>query len=318
MREKMKSFLTKTCMFLTLTVLTACGNSLDFETPDSTISSYQAVASKIEKQVPGAGKALGRALYRLATPADMAFPSDDFDPLQQILLKTDRKEPDIESQQWADTISKSLHKKYDGMSAKEIFELYHTQDMQALNQQREWANGFEVRARERLKLAEFEQSRRSSLIDRITPSKSSYRWTFQEPRIPVIDFSVFNPLDRQISTIDFKIDLISPKGAVVGSGILSYTPMVPIAPSTTGSYTASVKDIEGLNNKSFMDLKDPLRVSMKIDNIFVGNKEPIIKNAISTSLDKQRQTSVDALVSAIESEKANLFQYRVLAGRLSN
>jgi hypothetical protein len=312
--KKYKIPISAFCIFaaiVTILISTLSNNeNLDFDTPDGAISYYKYHYDKLEEQTKGTGIAYGKAMYRLSQTGSFIPPSDDF-PTDKILqVVTDRHdEPAPGTEEWAKVVV-SLPQKYKGLDVRDIVNLYITNDTALLNEQDDWAKSYEDRVLITNKKRQFEEMRRSSIFNRITPRLASFRWTNNEPRRPVLDFTMLNPLDKSIKKIGMSVDLRTPNRKIAGSGKLEYQPNVPLSPGITANFIVSAEENDGLNNRKYMDLKTSLSVSLRIDYIETVDNEFLSNTPDVEAEDSKRKDMVHQLRDAIRSAKINLFAYK--------
>lgn len=292
-------------------LVSGCSKELTFSSREGLESSLKAMMSMFEDRHAGLGKMYGLAVYRALNPVTFTAPEDDFDPLKIIPVVTDRPgAPAFDSKEYYDVIF-AKGAKIDGLSPEGIVALYFDQDTSALNDEALWANGFDRRSAARQTSSSFDVKRRQELLSRVTPRSAGYRWTYNQPRVPFVDFSVFNPLDRDITGIDFLIDLVTATGKIVASTPLAFKFDVALGSGVESKYSINVSSFPPLDNRTFMDLRDPLQVSMRVKDVYIGNGQSIVGGIKDDSKDGDRSKLVSRLFDAVNNAKLNLFKYRV-------
>jgi hypothetical protein len=296
-------------------LLAGCGaTTVDFTSEDTIRSSAGAIASRLDGERPGKGLMFARSLYRAANPPAARALADDFDPLQILAVATDRgQEPAALSVAWARGVAAGA-RRLQGLEASDIVAIYVAQDLAALKEQEAWAKGFDQRVRRRLETMRFDASRRRAVVDRVTPRKAGYRWTSGSGRIPVLDFEIYNPIDRPLTGVDFAVDLLDPAGRVVSSALVPFEPTVALQPGVFAQYAIDMGSFSGFNDPSYRDLRDPMRVSVKVKDIYVDDHQSVLQAKDDSARDDARRIAIGRLLSAIADARINLSKYRIAFG----
>ena len=294
--------------------LAGCGRSeyIDFSTAEGVSATLSPIVERLEAARAGKGRMFALAVYRAAYAPQWRAPDDEFDPLQLLGVATERRdEPKAMSPEYFRALAEA-GRTLEGMGVEAVVERYVAQDAGALKEQIEWIKGFDERVRIRLKSQEFEKKNREALIERLTPRQADYRWTSGQPRAPVIDFSMFNALDRSIEEVKFAVDLVRSDKTVVASSVLDFVFDTRLEPGASGQYMIKVGDLAGFSNKGFMDLRDPMVVGMKVVDAFVGEHESVLKTGGGDGKDEVRRRMLASLTAAVADSKMNLFKFRVV------
>ncbi|MCO5089366.1 MAG: hypothetical protein M9883_21200 [Methylobacteriaceae bacterium] len=291
--------------------LGGCGGEyVDFSSLDAIAVSASSLAKQSDGQGPGRGVMFARALYRASTPPEAALLADDFDPKTILRVASDRGiEPEFFNRAYCEAVM-AAGGKLAGLGVRSIVEIYVTGDLKELNRQDEWAKGFDARVKRRLATMAFDEQRRKGIVDRVTPRKAGYRWTSGSQRIPVIDVELFNPIDRPLTGAEFAVDLLDRGGRVVASGVFLVEPPVALQPGAFGQYAIDVSKDAGFNNPGYRDLKDPVRVSMKVRDVFVDDHVSVLQARDDSKNDDARRISIGRLRSEIVDARNNLAKYR--------
>ena len=286
------------------------GEYVDFSSLEAVASSGAALAKQCESDAPGRGAMFARALYRAAVPAEAVLEPDDFDPKVILRVASNRGvEPEFFSRPYCEAV-RAAGERLAGAGVRAIAEIYVTGDLKELNRQEEWAKGFDARVKRRLATMAFDEQRRKGIVDRVTPRKAGYRWTSGTQRVPVIDVELFNPIDRPLTGAEFAVDLLDRGGRVVASGVFMVEPTVALQPGAFGQYAIDVSKDAGFNNPGYRDLKDPVRVSMKVRDVFVDDHVSVLQARDDSRNDDARRISIGRLRSEIVDARNNLAKYR--------
>jgi hypothetical protein len=295
--------------------LAGCGTEyVDFSNPQSIGSSAGAIAKRLEAEKAGRGVMFARALYRAATPVGWRAPADDFDPKDVLRLVTDRgAEPELLGPDFCQAVMAGAAR-LGGADVRTISSIYCADDGAALGLQWDWAKGFGERIKRRIATLAFDEQRRKGIIERVTPRKAGYRWTSGSRRVPVVDVEMFNPIDRPLTGIEFAVDLIDPGGQVVASAVMPFSPTVALQPGVFGQYAVDVGQYKGFNDPAYRDLRDPVRVSMKVRDIFVDDHQSVLQARDDSRNDDARRIAIGRLISEIVDARNNLAKYRAAFG----
>lgn len=63
----------------------------------------------------------------------------------------------------------------------------------------------------------------------------------------------------------------------MASGVFKVEPSVALQPGAFGQYAIDVSRDAGFNDLSYRDLKDPVRVSMKVKDVFVDDHVSVLQ-----------------------------------------
>ena len=286
------------------------GEYVDFSSLETVAASAAGLAKQCEGDAPGRGMMFARALYRAAVPAQAVLEPDDFDPKTILRVASDRGvEPDVFGRGYCEAVL-AAGERLSGAGVRAIAEIYVTGDLKELNRQDEWAKGFDARVKRRLATMAFDEQRRKGIVDRVTPRKAGYRWTSGTQRVPVIDVELFNPIDRPLTGAEFAVDLLDRGGRLVASGVFKVEPSVALQPGAFGQYAIDVSRDAGFNDLSYRDLKDPVRVSMKVKDVFVDDHVSVLQARDDSRNDDARRVSIGRLRSEIVDARNNLAKYR--------
>jgi hypothetical protein len=265
----------------------------------------------LESERPGRGRAYAIAVLRLGLPPSQDLPSEDFDPQSILKVVTERSgEPPYGSDAFLRAVFEKSLPVIEGLGDAAVVDRFVAIDLQALNREDEWAKGYHARAEVRLRSAKFEKERRESLLMRVLPRNASYSWSEAGVRKPFVRFTLFNPLDQVITSIDLLIDLYDANGGVLTSTRTSYEFPNPLAPATEGVFALDVSTVAGFNDKRFMDLRDPLKVGVKVVDVYISNHLSVLGKDVEVDRVYAREKEVKILISRIADAKGNLAKFR--------
>ena len=130
----------------------------------------------------------------------------------------------------------------------------------------------------------------------------------------MLDFEIYNPIDRPLTGVDFAVDLLDPAGRVVSSALVPFEPTVALQPGVFAQYAIDMGSFSGFNDPSYRDLRDPMRVSVKVKDIYVDDHQSVLQAKDDSARDDARRIAIGRLLSAIADARINLSKYRIAVG----
>jgi len=98
---------------------------------------------------------------------------------------------------------------------------------------------------------------------------------------------------------------------VVASAAIPFRFDIALAPAIESKFSIDVSRYKTIADRSFMDLRDPLRVAMRVKDVYVGNDESVLGQRADDGKDASRSRVVVRLLDAIFTAKLNLSKYRI-------